>query len=159
MTPREGVLMLGRGHISHYSEYASSSINRIIFYQYIAHWLLYYWGIIMLFSYDIVDFHLFYDGDIDMLIWIMLIRNQYRVSAIQVTVKAYGPLLRKNVYYIKFMMNRQVILNGTVYIKSTSESLLHVYWYDKQAKVLFVHILLSIMIYSYHDSPSTFEWK
>ena len=48
--------MLGYGHLNHYSEYAV---------QYTAHWLLFCQGIMMLLSYTIVDFHLFYDGSVD----------------------------------------------------------------------------------------------
>ena len=43
-TPGAGVLMLGRGHISHYSEYVLSSILSIY-----SHWLLLCWGITVLF--------------------------------------------------------------------------------------------------------------
>ena len=45
--------MLGRGYLSHYSEYALS-----LLYQY----TLLYKGIIMRLSYATVDFYLFYDG-------------------------------------------------------------------------------------------------
>ena len=47
MTPGTGVLILGRDHISHYSEYVLSSPLSIYF---------------TLLSYTIVDFYLFYDG-------------------------------------------------------------------------------------------------
>ena len=55
-TPGTGVLMLGRGHISHYSEYVVSSYLSI--YSTLT-------AVMMLFSYTIVDFHLFYDWAID----------------------------------------------------------------------------------------------
>ena len=63
MTPGAGVLMLGYGHLSHYSEYAVP--RYLLLYQYTAHWLLLCQGIMMLLSYTIVDFHLFYDGPVD----------------------------------------------------------------------------------------------
>ena len=61
MTPRAVVLMLGRGHICHYSEYVLSSTLSI------------YSTLIaivlrdnqMLLSDTTVDFHLFYDGAVD----------------------------------------------------------------------------------------------
>ena len=55
ITPRAGVLMLGFGHISHYSEYVLSS-TLSIYSTLIA---------IVLLSDTIVDFHLFYDGAVD----------------------------------------------------------------------------------------------
>ena len=57
-----GVLMLGYGHISHYSEYIVSSILSI-YSTLIAIVLRDY---MTLLSYTmIVDFHLFYDGAVD----------------------------------------------------------------------------------------------
>ena len=56
VTPGAGVLMLGRGHISHYSEYVVSSTLSI--YSTLV-------AIKMLLSYTFVDFHLFYDGTVD----------------------------------------------------------------------------------------------
>ena len=47
----------------------------------------------MLLSYTIVDFHLFYDGAVDIHIWALLTRSQCKVSDTQVTVKACGPLV------------------------------------------------------------------
>ena len=38
-------------------------------YQYTAHWLLLYQGILMQLFYPIVDFYLFYDERVDMQIW------------------------------------------------------------------------------------------
>ena len=49
----------------------------------------------MLLFYAIADFYLFYDGAIDMQIWALLTRSDFRVSATQVTVKASGPLVCK----------------------------------------------------------------
>ena len=43
-----------------------------------------------------VDFHLFYDGAVDIQKWALLTRSQCKVSDTQVTVKAHGPL----VYYL-----------------------------------------------------------
>ena len=65
VTPRAGVLMLGRGHISHYSEYVCISH----FNEYVVSSILSIYStlvaIMMLLSYTIVDFHLFYDGTVD----------------------------------------------------------------------------------------------
>ena len=47
----------------------------------------------MLLSDTIVDFHLFYDGDVDIQIWPLLTRSQGKVSDTQVTIKACGPLV------------------------------------------------------------------
>ena len=47
----------------------------------------------MLLSDIIVDFHLFYDGAVDIQIWALLTRSQCKVSDTQVTVKACGPLV------------------------------------------------------------------
>ena len=49
-------------------------------YQYTAHWLLLFEGVIMQFSSAIVDFYLFYDGPVDMPIWFLLTRSQCSVS-------------------------------------------------------------------------------
>ena len=56
MTPRAGFLMLGLGHISHYSDNVVSS-TLLIYSTLVA--------IMMLLSYTIIDFHLFYDGTSD----------------------------------------------------------------------------------------------
>ena len=55
VTPEAGVLMLGRGHISHYSEYVCSTLS--IYSTLVA--------IMMLLSYTIVDFHLFFYETVD----------------------------------------------------------------------------------------------
>ena len=47
----------------------------------------------MLLSYTIVDFYLFYNGVVDMKIWALLTRSQCKVSDTQVTVKACGLLV------------------------------------------------------------------
>ena len=47
----------------------------------------------MLLSDTIVDFHLFYDGAVDIQIRVLLTRSQCKVSDTQVTVKAHGPLV------------------------------------------------------------------
>ena len=47
----------------------------------------------MLHSYATLDFHLFYDGAADIQLCALLTRSQCRVSDIQVTVKALGPLV------------------------------------------------------------------
>ena len=56
MNPGAGVLMLGRGHISYYNEYVVSS-TLSIYSTSIA--------IMMLLTYSIVVFHLFYDGAVE----------------------------------------------------------------------------------------------
>ena len=48
---------------------------------------------LMLLSYTIVDFHFFYDGDVDIQIWALLTRSHFKVSYTQVTVKTCGPLV------------------------------------------------------------------
>ena len=40
-----------------------------------------------------VDFHLFYDGAVDIQIWALLTRSQCKISDTQVTVKACGPVV------------------------------------------------------------------
>ena len=47
----------------------------------------------MLLSDTIVDFHLFYDGVVDIQIWALLTRSECEVSDTQVTVKACGSLV------------------------------------------------------------------
>ena len=47
----------------------------------------------MLLSDTIVDFHLFYDGAVDIQIRALLTRSQCKVSDTQVTVKAHEPLV------------------------------------------------------------------
>ena len=44
----------------------------------------------MLLSCAIVDFHLLYDGSVNMRIWALLTRSHGSVSDTQLTVKAYG---------------------------------------------------------------------
>ena len=61
MIPGAGVFMLRRGHISHYGEYESSS-NLSLY----CNTTLLDKGNIMVLSYAIVDFYLFYDGAVDM---------------------------------------------------------------------------------------------
>ena len=82
--------MLGRGHIpvSDFSEYVLSS-TLSIYSTLIA---------IVLTNYDVaflyyVDFHLFYDGAVDIQIWTLLTRSQCKVSDTRVTVMACGPLV------------------------------------------------------------------
>ena len=47
----------------------------------------------MLLSYTIIEIHLRYDGAVDIQIWAPLTRSQCKVSDIQVTVEACGPLV------------------------------------------------------------------
>ena len=55
----------------------------------------------ILLSDTIVDFHLFYDGAVDIQIRALLTRSQCKVSDTQVTVKAHGPLVFPLVYLLK----------------------------------------------------------
>ena len=55
----------------------------------------------MLPSYTMVDFRLFYDGPVDIQLWALLTRSQCKVSDTQVTVKACGPLVRNEMMKIK----------------------------------------------------------
>ena len=57
MTHGSGVLMLGRNHISHYSGNALSSTLSIY-----STLIAFVYRIIILLTYVIVDFYLFYDG-------------------------------------------------------------------------------------------------
>ena len=50
------------------------------------------------------DFHLCYDGAVDIHIRYSLIRSQRKVSYTQVTVKACGPLVKLHVYVTKFVL-------------------------------------------------------
>ena len=56
MVPGGEVLKLGRGYISHLN------MHNLLVYQCTAHLLLLYISLIMMLSYAIVDFYLFYDG-------------------------------------------------------------------------------------------------
>ena len=71
MTPGAGDVVLRCGLISHIMK---------MHYQYTAYWLLLYKRIIMLFFYAVVDFYFFYDVAVDMQIWALLTRSQWRVS-------------------------------------------------------------------------------
>ena len=80
--------MLGRGYISHYSEYALSStlsiyitLIAIVLREYNTDFLCHCW------------FLLFHDGAPDIQIWALLTRSQCGVSDTQVTVNALGPLV------------------------------------------------------------------
>ena len=90
-TPGTTVLMLGRGHISHYSEYVVSS-NLSIYSTLIA---------ILLGDYDAVflyhrwfSFILWWANDVQ--IWALLTRSWCKVSDNQVTIKACWPLVTGN---------------------------------------------------------------
>ena len=43
-------------------------------------------------SSDAVHIYLFYDKPVDMQIWALLTKSQFRISDTQVTVKVHGPL-------------------------------------------------------------------
>ena len=64
------------------------NMHYFLFYRNIAHWLLLYSGIIMLLSFAIVEFYLFYNGEVDIQIWALLTRSQWKVSDTQVTMKS-----------------------------------------------------------------------
>ena len=92
MTPGAWVLMLGRGHISHYSEYVVYStlsiyiiLVAIVLRDYNAAFLYHRW----------FSFTVFYDGAVDIQIWAPLTRSQFKVSNTQVTVNARGPFVGK----------------------------------------------------------------
>lgn len=46
----------------------------------------------MLLTYAIINFYLFYDGAVNMQIWVLLTRNHCRLSDTQITIKACGSL-------------------------------------------------------------------
>ena len=73
----------------------------------------------MLLSYTLVDFRLFYDGAVDIQIWALLTKSQCKVSDTQVTVKACGPLLENNNILINFN-SKQIFLGVAWYIVSIS---------------------------------------
>ena len=98
-------LMLGRGYISHYSEYALSTtlsiyntLIAIVLREYNAAFLCHWFFLFILWWgswYATVDFYLFYDSAADMRKRAPLtkIRSQCRVSDTQVTFKALEPLV------------------------------------------------------------------
>ena len=83
-----GGLMLGRGYMSHYSEYALYSTLSI--YITLIAIVLKEYNVV---SYVTVDIHLFYDVAANMQMLALLTRSQCRVSDTHVTVKALGPLV------------------------------------------------------------------
>ena len=87
----------------------------------------------MLLSYTIVDFHLFYDGAVDIQIWAPLTRSRCKVSEMQVTVKACGPLVFKTTQ----IFSRLIVIN--LFIK---DNLLRIYWAIEMHYILdqFQHI-------------------
>ena len=60
----------------------------------------------MLRSYCIVDFYVFYDGAIDMKIWALLTRSQCGVFDTQVIIKAHGPIvwILSTLGYVRFVL-------------------------------------------------------
>ena len=82
--------------------------------------------IMMLFSDAIIDFHLFYDGSVDIQIWALLTRSQCKVSDTQVTVKACGPL---------------------VFILSNK------YVFQHMSKMIFIFLFDMFKIYHYRKCP------
>ena len=70
--------------------------------------------------YAIVNFYLFYNGDIDMQIWFLLTWNLCKVSAAQVTVNICGPIIHRDVCYLKswligdFAFARQGTMQGVI---------------------------------------------
>ena len=92
-TPRAGVLVLVRGQLSHISEY-------ILFSTLSTHSTLIATVLrdLLLLSYAIVEFSVFFVGTFDMHIRALLTRNQCRVFDTQVTVNACKPLV--NVFTI-----------------------------------------------------------
>ena len=102
------------------------NMHYLLLYQNTAHWLLlYYKGIIMLLSYDIVDFHFFYDGLL-MLIWALLTRSQCRVSDTQVTIKAHRPfhiIKKKRDLFILIVLNLNLSTCTTFKLKHMHKSI------------------------------------
>ena len=97
MTPGAGVLMLWRGHISHYSEYVLSSPLSIystdcycVKRDYDAAFLYHHWFLFILYG----------AVDIQIILWALLTRSQC-VSDTRVTVKACWPLV--HIYSISMM--------------------------------------------------------
>ena len=72
MTHGTGFLMLGHEHISN----STVNMQYLLLYQYIAHYVLLYLGIISLLSYAIAEFYLFYDGAVDLQMSALLTRSQ-----------------------------------------------------------------------------------
>ena len=66
----------------------------LLLYHYTHYWSLLCQRIMMLLSDTIVDFHLFYDGAVDIQIWALFTRSQCKISDTQVTVKACRPLVK-----------------------------------------------------------------
>ena len=91
MTLGVGALMLGRGHISHYSGFVLSSTLSIYLYTLIAVVLK---DAVLL--YTIVDIYLLYEGAVCMQILALLTRIKCKVSNTQVIDKACGPLVYSN---------------------------------------------------------------
>ena len=96
----------------------------------------------MLLSYTIVYFHLFYDGAVYIQIWAPLTRSQCKVSDTQVTLKACGPLVN-NTSALKKMLD--LLENGVDncnktglllerFHESTSEPLLVCVYIQLQSK-------------------------
>ena len=71
----------------------------------------------------IVEFHLFYDGPLDMQIWSLLSRSQCRNSVTQVTDKAHGSLVfiveTKHVYLI-------LMFNTSLYVSFEQKRVLNI---------------------------------
>ena len=72
MTSGEGVLVLGRGHIRHFSEYALSSTISI--YSTLIVIVLWDYTAVFLCHCVIVEFYLFYYGADDMQIWVLWLK-------------------------------------------------------------------------------------
>ena len=64
----------------------------------------------VLLSDTIVDFHLFYDGAVDIQIRALLTRSQCEVSDTQVTVKAHGPLVKGILLEIKGIHGKYIAI-------------------------------------------------
>ena len=65
----------------------------------------------------IVVFNSFYDGLVDMQIWAPVTRSQCKVSDIQVTIKAFGPLI-----YYTFTNEIDILLVGNLPLSKISDS-------------------------------------
>ena len=75
MTHRARVLMLGWA----IWVIIVNTYYRLV-YQYTAHWSIFCYEIMMLLTYSIIDFHIFYDGAVDIQIWALQTRSRCKVS-------------------------------------------------------------------------------
>ena len=137
--------MLGRCHISHYSEYVLSS-TLLIYSALIA---------IVLGNYDanfyiIIDFYSFYDGAVDIHIWALLTRNQSRVSDTQVTVMACGPLLMAKVWAYTLELSCKSVFTSVVFAHICENIIASTYTvYPKSMLKSTIHVVRKYKVYDW----------